>query len=151
MKKKIFCMIFITVIIITGCTQDEQLPLGSPGDLNWTINNNTIDIDLTAFSTTMAYSVMTDVFTNPDEYIGKVFKTNGVYEPYFFEATGREHSLITVEGPPGCCPKLLEVKWDGEFPEDFAEVQVTGVFGIYEEAGYVLPYLQVDTLTVLAI
>jgi hypothetical protein len=139
--KKIL-LLCIVLVLAAGCAEKPPEPY-----------EELIDIDLTGFNATMLYSVIADMFTNPDEYSGKIIKVNGIYDPIFLETTGRIHHDIMVEGPPGCCPKYLELVWDEgeerEYPDEFTAVQVTGAFGIYEEAGRLFAYLAVENLSII--
>jgi hypothetical protein len=159
--KKITALAVLVILaagLLAGCAkEDEKEPentLGSPNDSELTFVTQVVDIDLTAFSTSMAYATMVDLLSNPEEYTGKVIKANGFYEPFYFEGTGRYHHLIEVEGPDGCCPQYFEFVLSGdrvfpdEYPETFAAIQIVGVFGIYEEAGYTLIYLEVDDIKI---
>ncbi|MDR1668341.1 MAG: hypothetical protein LBR76_00095 [Oscillospiraceae bacterium] len=112
------------------------------------------DVDLTVMNATMVYGEVYNMMTNPEDYMGKTVKARGPYYASFYEETGQVYHFVLIEDAAACCQQGLEFIWDGHaypdsFPPDNTNVEVTGVFGQYEELGEVYYYLAVGSMTVL--
>jgi len=131
-----FCLIFLAV---TGCSNKEK-------DIG-------IDVDLTGLSSIMVYAKVYDIMTNPDDYMGKTIKLNGLYAVSDFQ--GGYYHFVLVEGADSCCPEGLEFRWSGNhvYPDDYpslnTRIEFVGVFGSHEDFGYTYYYLAVDEIIVL--
>jgi hypothetical protein len=96
-----------------------------------------------------------DVYLNPDDYVGKTIKLEGLFmtqdngaqiPPYYF----------VIRYGPGCCGNDgnagFEVIWEKQepvYPQDNEWVEAVGVFGSYEEDGYPYYCISLSSLTVL--
>jgi hypothetical protein len=117
-------------------------------------SEETVDIDLTALSSTMVYAEVNNIMTTPEDYLGKTITMSG---PYLAsdDGSGLVYHYVLIVDALACCQSGLEFKLNGEhsYPEDYpeanVEVEATGVFGKYEELGLTYYYLEVDELTVL--
>ncbi|MDR0197884.1 MAG: hypothetical protein LBI36_06685 [Oscillospiraceae bacterium] len=115
-----------------------------------------VDVDLTAMSKTVAYAVINEIMANPGDYIGKTVKINGPYANEYYDKTDLYYHYVVIEGDGACCIQWLEFIRNGDhaFPEDYPpqqeKIQVTGVFGSYDELGVTYYYLAADDMTVLA-
>lgn len=112
------------------------------------------DVDLTALSVTMAYAEAYNMtFTNPEDYVGKTVRVRGPYVTGYYDVTGLYYHFVVVEDVTVCCSLQLEFLWNGQhvYPEDYpAEmtiVELSGVFGSYEELGETYFYIAADELT----
>ncbi len=130
-------------------TQTEEQSAGaSPG------SSDGIDIDLTAMSSTMVYAEVFSMMENPAAYVGKTVKARGPYYASFYEPTGKYYHFVVIADATACCSQGLEFIWNGthiypdDYPADGTEVEIVGVFGIYEEEGYTYCYLAVDDIVV---
>ncbi|MCD7981861.1 MAG: hypothetical protein LUF32_06050 [Clostridiales bacterium] len=101
-----------------------------------------VDYDLTEMSSDMVYATVYDMMANPSEYTGKTFRMNGSYYSFYYEATDQYYHYCIVADATACCSQGLEFVWgDGshaypdEYPEEYAEVTVTGTFETYREEG----------------
>jgi hypothetical protein len=140
----VILLLFLTLALFAGCSENDRAE--NPGQ-------GGIDVDLTAFSASMIYATVIDILSNPEDYTGKTIKAAGIYEPIYFEGIGRFRHSIIVEAP-GCCPHPIEFKLSGgaqlgDYPSAGASIKIEGVFGIGEEAGFILPYLTVDDVLVI--
>jgi hypothetical protein len=95
-----------------------------------------------------------DVYINPQEYLGKTIKLEGIFQlydvdpPYYF----------VIRYGPGCCGNDgyagFEVAWDpnspGEktYPQQNDWVEAVGVLGTYEEDDYPYLCIALSSLTV---
>ena len=107
----------------------------------------TVDIDLPSMSATMVYSQVYDMIVDPDAYMGKVVRMEGVYTVYNSEETGNHYTSCIIQDATACCAQGMEfVLTDNySYPEDYPEegdiVEVVGVFDTYREGGVsLLPF-----------
>ncbi|MDR0221261.1 MAG: hypothetical protein LBI54_07660 [Lachnospiraceae bacterium] len=113
-----------------------------------------VDVDLTEMSSTMVYAEVYNITNNPANYIGKTIRMSGPYQSSYYDETGLYYHYVVVEDAAACCAQGLEFIWNGEhaFPEDYpqlqAKIEVTGVFGSYDELGITYYYLAVDDIVV---
>jgi hypothetical protein len=94
-----------------------------------------------------------DVYLNPEEYLGKTLKLEGLFQTAYYDRGEPYHFVIRYG--PGCCGNDgnagFEVIWDENFlrnvsealemtyPDENEWVEAVGTLGAYEEDGY--PYL----------
>ncbi|MCR5485444.1 MAG: hypothetical protein K6F09_07600 [Clostridiales bacterium] len=92
-----------------------------------------VDIDLTKMSSTMVYSEVSNIMSEPDKYVGKTIRAKGSFsenEGYYF---------IVINDATACCQKGLEFIWAGDhsfpadYPEEWSEIEVSGTFESYFE------------------
>jgi len=103
----------------------------------------------------MFLAQVNDVYLNPDEYLGKTIKLEGIFK----EEQGYDKSYcFVIRYGPGCCGNDgnagFEVAWAAEdappYPADDSWVEVAGVLKKYEEDGYSqYLYLDLSSLNVL--
>jgi len=114
-----------------------------------------VDVDLTALGSTMVYAEVYNMMTNPKGYMGKTIKMEGPYNASYFDETGLYYHYVIIEDATACCQQGLEFIWNGEhtYPDDYPKeqerIEVTGVFGSYDELGKAYYYLSVDDISVL--
>lgn len=89
-----------------------------------------------------------DVYFNLDEYIGKTIKMEGII--YTYEDTNGDVCYAVVRNTPGCCGDDglagLDIRYDGEYPEENTWVEVVGVMGTDTVYGSEIPAIQVVSL-----
>ncbi len=101
-----------------------------------------IDIDLTSMSSSMVYSTVYDMLTNPDPYKGKTVKMKGPFAVYLDETTGNRFFACIIRDATACCAQGMEFAlrnagtWPDDYPELGTEVTVVGTFGTYVDDGY---------------
>lgn len=109
--------------------------------------NTKIDFDLTKMSSTMIYSTVFDMMIAPEDYENKVIKVEGMFNIFINEVTGDRYYAVLVQDATACCQQGLEFIWMGDhkfpddYPEEFAEIVVTGTFTTAEEDGITYSYL----------
>ena len=113
-----------------------------------------IDVDLTAMSSTMVYSEVYNMIMSPNDYVGKTIKVRGQYYNGYSEDTKQYYHFVIVADATACCQQGLEFVWNGEhgiseYPEPLTEIEIVGVFGLYDELGNTYCYLAVDEIPVL--
>ncbi len=135
MKKWIslfLCMIL--VLAATGCGNNSSD--GRPD------SEDSVDVDLTALSSTMVYSEVYNMMTSPEEYIGKRVKVKGPFAFYYDEAADNYYFACIIRDATACCAQGLEfiLTDDYVYPDDYPEVDeeicVIGVFDTYQEGDY---------------
>lgn len=139
--KKILTVLLICSMLfaVTGCGSDTNTSEASAG--NTASAEETIDIDLSGFSNTMAYSELTNINSIPDDYIGQTIKVKGTFSIYHDEATDKYYYACLVADTSACCSASLEFVPEGDFtyPDDFPELEteitVTGTLETYDENG----------------
>lgn len=101
-----------------------------------------VDIDLTSMSSDMVYATVYQLMIEPERYVGKTIKMDGLYYASWYEATQQYYHYVIIQDAAACCSSGMEFVWeDGshvypdEYPEDETEIEVVGVFETYTEEG----------------
>lgn len=98
-----------------------------------------VDVDLTAMSSTLVYSEVYNMLTTPDSYIGKTVKMRGTFSIYHDEATDVYYFACVIADATACCSQGIEFVLSGEhvYPDDYpelgSEITVKGTFSTYME------------------
>ena len=114
-----------------------------------------VDVDLTKLSSTMVYAEVYNMMESPNNYLGKTIKMSGSYYSSYSERTGLHYHFVIIEDATACCAQGLEFIWNGEhtypgdYPAETTNIEVTGVFGSYDELGETYYYLAIDDIVVL--
>lgn len=145
MKKRIIglCAALILLCLGSGCAGGES---GQSGG---------VDLDLTQLSSTVMYGELFSIMTEPEEYVGKTIKISGQYYVTYYDEGERYFHAVMIEDATACCQQGMEFMWEGEhaypedYPEDGVDIEISGVFGSYEELGYSYYYLSVEEIKVL--
>ncbi|MBQ9558194.1 MAG: hypothetical protein IJU94_06285, partial [Clostridia bacterium] len=88
-------------------------------------------------SSTMVYSEVYNMMTEPEGYLGKVVKVKGPFAVY--EGESRNYYACIIEDATACCAQGMEFIPADElvYPEDFppleTQLTVVGVFDTYKE------------------
>lgn len=145
MKKLLLIVLALALICGAGAgCSDKAAPVAAA---------SAIDLDLTAMSSTMVYAEVYNMMSNPDDYMGKVIKMSGPYYASYYDETGLYYHYVIIEDATACCQQGLEFVWNGEhsypadYPDEKTPIEVTGVFGKYDELGKDYYYLAVDEIT----
>lgn len=90
----------------------------------------------------MVYATVYQMLMDPDTYVGKSFRMNGLYSAYYYEPTGQYYHYCSIQDALACCAQGLEFVWDDgthvypeEYPEENAEIVVQGYYETYQEEG----------------
>ena len=103
--------------------------------------NVSVDVDLTALSSTMVYSEVLNIMTYPQTYVGKTVKMRGIFSYYHDEQTDQYYFGCIIQDATACCAQGIEfiLTDDYLFPDDYPTegeiVTVAGEFDIYKENG----------------
>lgn len=102
-------------------------------------DKSSVDVDLTKLSSTMVYSEVFAMMSEPESYIGKTVKARGNFAMYHDEATDAYYFAVLIQDATACCQQGLEfdLKGNHKFPDDYPElgeeITVTGEFTTYTE------------------
>lgn len=126
--------------IISGCG-NSQGSTDSEKSVDMEMDNASVDYDLTAMNSDMVYATVYQMMADPDSYIGKTIRMDGLYYASYYEPTGQYYHYCIIQDATACCAQGLEFVWgDGdhiypdEYPEEDASVVVQGVFETYQES-----------------
>ena len=114
-----------------------------------------VDYDLTQMNSDMVYSTIYNMLNTPEDYLGKIVKVKGTMATFHDEQTDQYYYSCVIADAMACCSQGLEFIWgDGthepsEYPEDGADLVVTGVFETYEENNVMYYRLNHATITMV--
>lgn len=115
--------------------ENELISEGSNG------SDTSVDYDLTEMNSDMVYATVYRMMMDPEKYIGKTFKIDGLYYSGQNEETGIVYHYCVIQDALACCAQGLEfVVEDGsapdtvEYPEEETEIEVKGTFETYKES-----------------
>ncbi|MCR5747197.1 MAG: hypothetical protein K6G03_05775 [Lachnospiraceae bacterium] len=100
-----------------------------------------VDIDLTLMSSTMVYSQVLQMMIEPDGIKGKSVRMKGLYSYYHNDENNKDYHACIVQDATACCAQGIEFilndsyKYPDDYPKDFEEITVKGIFDTYEEDG----------------
>ena len=104
----------------------------------------TVDVDLTALSSTMVYSEVYNMLTAPEDYMGKTIKMNGAFNYYEDTVNNVTYYACVIMDATACCAQGLEfvpaknLSFPDEFPADGDMITVIGTFDTYMDGDYEL-------------
>lgn len=128
-------------------TNEKAVPVGTPApamppkateESPETAGRDTVDVDLTQLSSTMVYSEVYAMMYEPEQYMGKTIKMNGLFSA-FEGRSGEIYYACIVQDATACCAQGLEFELKGpySFPDDYPaqgeEITVVGTFDTYQE------------------
>ena len=102
----------------------------------------TVDVDLTNMSSTMIYSYVYQMMSDPDAYIGKIVRIAGWFDIFEDPDSGAVYTCCFIPYAAACCAQGLEFVWGGEhaYPDDYPQagtnLTITGRFETYLEDGW---------------
>ena len=129
----VLCMSFSLFGALVGC-QNQAM---ADGDY----------IDLTTLGSTMVYSQVFDMVSNPANYTGKTVKANGRCGIYYDDSTGTSYYAVVIQDATACCAQGIEfVLTSGNYPNEGNPIVVEGIFGTYVEGGVTYCVLNSATL-----
>ncbi|MDR3303565.1 MAG: hypothetical protein LBS86_04050 [Treponema sp.] len=141
---------------------DTASAVATPAVFNLDAGNNSRAFIASAKSTgtveikeKMFIAQVNDVYLNPDDYVGKTIKLQGLFMTQDNGATQPPYHFVIRYGP-GCCGSDgnagFEVLWENNnlaYPNDEDWVEAVGTFGSYEEDGYPYYCISLSSLKIL--
>ena len=152
MKKHLYASLLplcLLLMLIPGCSEKD-----SPAKAGAVAENASIDVDLTILSSVMIYAEVSNIMTNPGDYLGKTLRISGPYYTLYYEETGSLYHYVIIEDVLACCAQGVEFLWNGDhaypddYPDDLERIEVIGVFVSYEEFGQIYYRIVVDEVAV---
>ncbi len=137
-------------------SQEEELPASS-SEIQEAQAPHSAEIeaptgDLVEIGERLFIAQTNDIYLNPEDYLGKTVKYQGIFKTMDWEETGETYHCVIRYGP-GCCgydgEAGFEVDWAGDWPQEDDWCEVVGVLEIYEQSGMRYLRLALDSLTVL--
>lgn len=140
MKKKLLLVVMLSLVMTIALTSTGYALFGpSPA---------VIEIKEKLF-----IAQTNDVFANPDEYMGKTIRWEGMYTLLEYPGTGYASQHMVYRNGPGCCGNDgmagFEIIWDGKYPNENDWVQAEGEIEFYTDAGAEWMRIRVSSLKVL--
>ncbi|MGI6004173.1 MAG: hypothetical protein ACOX88_01960 [Christensenellales bacterium] len=93
-----------------------------------------------------------DIYLNPEDYLGRTIKYEGIFGSFKDEVTGAVYYYVIRYGP-GCCAydsnAGFEIAWSGDYPKENDWVEAIGVLEQHEDDGIPYLVLNLSSLTVL--
>jgi hypothetical protein len=139
-----------------------EIPDAEPGPEDFETGDTRLPVtgDVIEIKEKLFIAQTNDVYLNPDDYLGKTIKLEGLFKSVYSEETDSHYRFVIRYGP-GCCgndgsagfevawgipnspnPRLLE-----SYPLEDAWVEAVGVLKNYEEDGYPFLYMSLLSLT----
>ena len=106
-----------------------------------------VDLNLSVMSGTVVYAQVYNLLCDPTAWLGKTIRMAGFYSAFQDQSTGMVYHACVIPDATACCAQGIEFVWAGEhawpedYPEDAADITVTGRLEIYEENG--IKYLHI--------
>lgn len=136
---KITLVVFLVLLILfslPGCGKGDitAAPVSAPQAAE---DPNAVDVDLTKLSSTMVYSEVYAMASEPEQYKGKTVKMRGSFATQ--EYNGERLYACIVQDATACCAQGLEFEtaeslvYPDDYPEPGAEITVLGTFDSYRE------------------
>ena len=110
-----------------------------------TTASKSVDLDLTALSSTVVYSEVYNMLISPFDYKGKIIKMKGQFNQYTDEETGKIYNAVIIPDATACCQQGLEFHLaDNSNPnfEQGTEITVEGSFNTYSDGKFTYCYLE---------
>jgi hypothetical protein len=134
MRKSNLYKIFRIAVIVTLC-------LFSITSANATdkVSANRVDIDLSRMSSTMVYTMVYKMVTEPEKFVGKTIKMKGIFSSYVDEETNRRFFGCVIKDALACCSQGLAFelakprKYPSEYPSEGASITIIGTFEFEKE------------------
>ena len=131
--------------VLNAATREEAsesvVPSGAGAKVKTDVPIGTIDLDLTKMSSTVVYSEVYNMVTQPGKYKGKVIKMGGACATYTSPDTGITYYACIIKDATACCAQGIEFvltddcKMPDDYPKKGDEIEIVGIFDTYMENG----------------
>lgn len=144
--KRIISSVLLFVLLLTLCACGSGAAGDAAADDAAAANATApaaIDLDLTQLSSTLVYSEVYNIMTEPEAYLGKTIRMEGECLSAYYEPTDTTYYSVVIQDATACCAQGIEyVLSDGQdYPADGNNATVTGRFESYDEEGTVWYHL----------
>lgn len=164
MKRIIALFVLLTtVLVFAACGEKETDVKNSGGDTTQDAaaasgeaepsGEDAVDIDLTKLSSSLVYSEVYNMVTEPDSYIGKTVRLKGQFNASYYEPTDNYYYYVIIQDATACCANGIEFIWEGDhsypsdYPQNGDEIEISGVYGTYDELGITYYYISTDSIS----
>ncbi|WP_290761093.1 hypothetical protein [Fibrobacter sp. UBA4297] len=110
---------------------------------------NHVDIDLTKMSSTMVFTMVYKMVSEPHKFVGKKIKMKGIFSSYYDETVDRRFFGCIIKDALACCSQglafesALPRKFPSEYPKEGSEITIIGTFEFEkDEDGIGFPIIQ---------
>ena len=137
MKRLLLVFTVLVNCLLMGCAKTSPATTKEKRSSNTMYKN--IDVDLTIMSSTVVYSQVYDMVTNPNKYVDNVVKVKGTFSVYHDINTNIYYPSVIIKDATACCQQGLEFLLYGKaiYPTDYPrineEITIIGVFSTYNE------------------
>ena len=106
---------------------------------NENVSANRVDIDLSRMSSTMVFTMVYKMVTEPEKFVGKIIKMKGTFSSYKDEETGRRFFGCVIKDALACCSQGLAFetakprKYPSEYPSEGTTITIVGIFEYEKE------------------
>ena len=170
MKKHIYTLLLLCLIcaLVIGCdnnpqtkespaTKIEDVAATETAGVDLPASDDTpeiaeaVDVDLSAMNNTIMLAKVNDMFTKPQEYLGKTVRARGIYLSIYDEENDTLLHFLSVGAKDACCGEWLRFVLNGDYtyPDDYPQentwAEIRGVYTFQEELDKRF-YLTVDAL-----
>ena len=103
------------------------------------VSANHVDLDLTRMSSTMVYSMVFQMVTEPQKFVGKRIKMKGAFSSYYDEESKRRFFGCVIKDALACCSQGLAFetfkprKYPKDFPSEGSSITIIGRFDYEKE------------------
>lgn len=145
------CLAFVILplLLLCGCMGEAPSRQGDSGKAD----PASAQAEVLEIREKMFMTQVNDIFMNLPAYVGKTIRYQGVYSSMHFEDSKNTYHFV-ARYVPGCCEGEysmagFEVIWEGDYPEENAWVEATGVLTQYGEDGTEYVHLALSSLKTL--
>lgn len=93
--------------VIESSSESSSIKKSPSNNSDFPVYNH-IDIDLTTMSSTMVYSQVLYMMTEPETYVGKIVKVFGPFVPFESNSPDYCYPAIMIQDATACCANGLE-------------------------------------------
>lgn len=145
MKPQALIYAAVIGIMVAGCEKKSFSPTPAPNQESAAdteknpADDREPDIDLVGMSATIVYSEVFNIMSDPEAYVGKKIRVQGMASSFVDYSTGTDYYSCVIPDATQCCEQGLEYQLEdetAEYPKDNSEIIVTGIFTPYEDDGY---------------
>ena len=127
MKKTLTLILAMIMLTLCSCDNTQQTEQSPPASEKAEV----VDLDLTTLSSTMVYSEVYNIMSDPASYIGKSIKMTGMYAN-FTGQDGASYPACIITDATACCQNGIEFDLtEKNYPSEGTQVTVLGVFDSY--------------------
>ena len=151
MNKKKIIMVIILILFAVGIgiafvkISDKSVNANEKSGSFQEVSGKKVDIEITD---NFFIEQTNDIFLNLKDYVGKTVRMEGLIYTYIDEDENTGYAV--VRNSPGCCGNDglagLDIKYDGEYPEENTWVQIEGVIEKQKIHAETIPIVKITSM-----